>query len=89
MAGRGWALTQVTRRGGKEPFFGYSLRTPRWRYTEWDEGKEGMELYDYQADPNEFNNLAVDPKHAPKVKEMAALLRKSYTAVAGNASKAF
>jgi hypothetical protein len=19
-------------------FFGYSLRTPRWRYTEWDEG---------------------------------------------------
>ena len=64
VAGRGWALTQVVRGGGskarrREPggegdgkrFFGYSLRTPRWRYTEWDEGAQGRELYDHDADP--------------------------------------
>ena len=46
VTGRGWALSQVTRGGGagaKKPgFFGYSLRTPRWRYTEWDEGETAM-----------------------------------------------
>jgi iduronate 2-sulfatase len=57
---------------------GRSVRTERWRYTEWGEGKDGVELYDYQSDPNEFNNLATDPKYASVVKELAALLRKSY-----------
>jgi arylsulfatase A-like enzyme len=38
-AGRGYALTQVLRRGKDESgeaanFDGYSIRTPRWRYTE-------------------------------------------------------
>ena len=54
-AGRGWALTQVTRNAGHRSrgngIFGYSLRTPRWRYTEWDEGQQGRELYDHDADP--------------------------------------
>jgi iduronate 2-sulfatase len=40
-AGRGWALTQVGLGGREGTFFGYSLRTPRWRYTEWDEGGPG------------------------------------------------
>ena len=48
--GRGWAITQVTRnkqrQAGGETYFGYSLRTKRWRYTEWDQGNEGRELYD-------------------------------------------
>ena len=40
--GRGWALTEVTRRGKSrdERFLGYSLRTQRWRYTEWDDGEQ-------------------------------------------------
>jgi hypothetical protein len=37
-----------------------------------------VELYDYQTDPNEFNNLANDPRYAAKVKELSAVLRKSY-----------
>ena len=47
--GRGWAVTQVSRRAGKgqnKRFYGYSLRTCQWRYTEWAEGKQGRELYD-------------------------------------------
>ena len=62
---------------------GRSVRTERWRYTEWDEGEKGVELYDYEADPNEFNNLANDPKYSAKVKELSALLRKSYKSSKG------
>ena len=37
---------------------GYSVRTDRWRYTEWDEGKEAAVLYDMDKDPAETTNLA-------------------------------
>jgi len=90
--GRGWALTQVTRGGvgrtaASSPvgakgakFFGYSLRTPRWRYTEWDEGRQGRELYDHDKDPKEMENLAESPAHAPTVAELTAILRQAVTA---------
>jgi iduronate 2-sulfatase len=80
VAGRGWALTQVTRRGGKEPFFGYSLRTPRWRYTEWDEGKRGRELYDHDNDAKEITNLASDPAHAKALEELTQQLQAAVKA---------
>jgi iduronate 2-sulfatase len=86
--GRGWAVTQVVRnaRGGglarrsdpvasgKTPFLGYSLRTPRYRYTEWDGGREGRELYDHDADPKELTNLAAVPAHAATVAELSQRL---------------
>ena len=77
--GRGWALTQVdrTRKGGRT--FGYSLRTPRYRYTEWDEGRAGRELYDHQTDPRELTNRADSPDQAEIV---AALSEQLATAVA-------
>jgi iduronate 2-sulfatase len=82
--GRNWAVTQVTRPGikkeGTPPFSGYSLRTPRWRYTEWYEGQRGRELYDHDADPRELVNLADAPRHANDVATLAAQLRE---AVAG------
>jgi iduronate 2-sulfatase len=56
-------------------FFGYSLRTPRWRYTEWDEGKEGRELYDHDSDPLEQTNLASKPEHAKTVAELSTQLQ--------------
>jgi uncharacterized sulfatase len=52
------AYTQVRR--GK--ILGRSVRTPRWRYTEWDEGRSGAQLYDHDTDPKEYVNLADDPK---------------------------
>ncbi len=70
------AHTQVWRGG----FPGYSVRTERWRYTEWDLGKQGVELYDHETDPREFTNLASDSKHAATVKEMKSLLQKNWPA---------
>jgi len=75
--GRGWAVTHVTRGapGRQGSFFGYSLRTPRWRYTEWDESNQGSELYDHDADPKELNNLADHPDSKAIVDKLSAQLR--------------
>lgn len=59
-----------------KPIIGRSVRTERWRYTEWDEGRAGAELYDHQKDPEEMTNLAADPKYAGVVSELCALLRR-------------
>ena len=64
------AYTQVTR--GKT--MGRSVRTERWRYTEWDDGKQGVQLYDHASDPHELHNLAGDPKHAAAVAYLRKLL---------------
>ena len=58
-----------------ERILGRSVRTERYRYTEWDGGKEGSELYDYQSDPNEFRNLAKDAGEASVVATMKNLLK--------------
>jgi arylsulfatase A-like enzyme len=65
------AFTQVDRAG----FPGRSVRTERWRYTEWDEGKKGVELYDYERDAGEHQNLAADPALAGEVERLKGLLR--------------
>jgi iduronate 2-sulfatase len=94
VTGRGWAITQVTRGAGDRQrlddgrapiesggsFFGYSLRTPRWRYTEWDEGRQGRELYDHDADPRELTNLADDANYGENVKELSLQLRNAVRA---------
>ncbi|HET6879960.1 MAG TPA: sulfatase [Pirellulales bacterium] len=65
------AFTQV-RRGD---FDGYSIRTARWRYTLWDDGRQGEQLYDMQSDPGEMTNLAADPAHAQTVARLKAQLQ--------------
>jgi uncharacterized sulfatase len=74
--GKKGAFTQVTR-GAK---MGRSVRTERWRYTEWDGGAAGVELYDLDADKLALTNLAADPKHAASVAELKALLQGGWKA---------
>lgn len=82
------AYTQVTRgtptvtgekiKKGDRPIMGRSVRTERYRYTEWGEdGQYGKQLFDYEKDPQELKNLADDPSYATVLKEMKALLKKS------------
>ena len=54
---------------------GYSMKTARYRYTEWsepDKAPVGVELYDHQVDPGENVNLA----HRPEQKDLVARLSK-------------
>jgi len=60
---------------------GYSMRTPRYRYTEWAEpGKDpvGVELYDHENDPEENVNLAVMSEHEELVKELSRQLKAGW-----------
>ena len=69
------AITQVQRaRQSGTPVRGYSLRTERHRYTMWDGGREGEELYDYSADPRELKNLAASPDAAALKKGLKSRL---------------
>lgn len=49
---------------------GASVRTERYRYTEWDGGRAGRELYDYQTDPGENHNLADDSRQSKLAADM-------------------
>ena len=74
--GKEAAYTQVNRGP-----VGRSVRTERWRYTEWGErGKAGIELYDHAEDPGEYHNLGEDPSYAGTRQRHAALLAKGFTA---------
>jgi iduronate 2-sulfatase len=81
------AYTQVMRGGAKKgaAFMGRSVRTEKYRYTEWDDGKKGIELYDHAADPKEHKNLAKDPAQAKTVERLAKLLRQGFPS--GNAAQ--
>lgn len=57
------AFTQILRPGGGTPVMGRTVRTDRWRYTEWASGHAGAELYDHSADPREIINLAHRAEH--------------------------
>jgi uncharacterized sulfatase len=71
------AFTQNIRIVNGQMIMGRSIRTERWRYTEWNKGKDGVELYDYTTDPDEFINLAKDPKYSSEIKNLSSLLRKN------------
>jgi len=73
------AITQQVRQKDEKQIMGYSVRTERWRYTEWDGGKAGAELYDHNQDPHEWHNLATDAKHAGTIAELKKLLPKAAT----------
>lgn len=67
----------MTRGGRTKGTFGFTLRTPRWRYTEWDQGNRGRELYDHETDPWEQTNLADVVEHADRVSQFSKMLQQA------------
>ncbi len=68
------AFSQLTRGNGDE---GYSVRSGKWRYTEWRTGKGqslGNQLFDEVLDPDEKNNLASDPSFSSTCVTLSALI---------------
>jgi uncharacterized sulfatase len=72
------AITNVVRRADRsilEGINGRSVRTERYRYTEWDEGVEGMELYDHYSDPKEWRNLVEKPDYKYTIERLKKMLQ--------------
>ncbi len=59
---------------------GYSMRTGRYRYTEWINGEtkavQARELYDHLSDPGENVSLALDPAYEGLMADLSSRLRK-------------
>lgn len=62
---------------------GHSIRTARYRLTEWTApgGYSALELYDYETDPHEAVNLAKSPEHQRVVEGMTGMLRGGWRGV--------
>lgn len=71
-----WTKPAVTQVWHNRKAWGYSIRTDRYRYTEWLEGRAGRELYDHAKDPDEITNLADDPQHEQTVAQLSNQLTK-------------
>ena len=59
------AFTLVTRGPQR---FGQSVRTARWRFTQWSDGT--VELYDHTTDGEETRDISSKPEHAAVIAEM-------------------
>ncbi len=68
--GREAAFTLVVR--GRN--YGQSVRTARWRYTQWSDGNR--ELYDELADPQETHDVSDDSANAKVIEELKAKLKQ-------------
>ncbi len=62
----------------------HGVRTVRWRFIQYADGTE--ELYDMEADPNEFKNLAGDPAYLDTLKELRQWLPESNVPPAPNSA---
>jgi len=58
----------------------HAVRTERWRYIRYSDDSE--ELYDHNKDPNEWYNLAKDPKYGDTIKKLSEWLPKTNAAPA-------
>lgn len=72
------AFSQFQRRDGKVPLMGYSMRTDRYRYIEWQDRQTrkvvATELYDHSVDPQENSNFAADTENIQLLGELGRQL---------------
>ncbi len=74
--------TAVFSESQREGYHGRTLRTARYRYTQWEPveatGEVHRELYDLAADPFELENLATRTSHRTKATELAQRLEAGW-----------
>ncbi len=64
---------------------GFLLREDRWSYIQYTEdASKGIELFDCHADPQQYTNLAADPKYAEVVEEFKEKLAAKLAEVRQN-----
>ena len=77
---RPWKTAVFSQFGGSA-HGGISIRTQRYRYTEWGKnGSRGIELYDYEVDPDETVNIATQPENAELVTHLSERLHAGWRA---------
>lgn len=68
------AFSQFQRKHNGAPLMGYSMRTDRYRYTEWQDRRTqkvvATELYDHTLDPGENTNVAEESRNAKAIEEL-------------------
>lgn len=66
---------------------GRTIIDKQWRYTEWDSGKKGTELYFYENDPKEYINQVKEPKNQKIVLKGKSVLTNSQVPKVGEANR--
>ena len=69
---------------GEPAVMGYSMRTDRYRYTEWQDFRTGemleRELYDHRESRAEIHNVAEDTGYARTISNLSERLRAGWRA---------
>ena len=72
------AFSQFQRKNGGRPLMGYSMRTDRYRYVEWQDRQTrkvvATELYDHNVDPQENTNVADAAEHSQLIDQLSRQL---------------
>jgi iduronate 2-sulfatase len=90
-----YSVSQYGRKRDKQSIEGYSIRTKRYRYTEWlsdfkdtheysEDKIAGKELYDYEKDPLETVSRIDDPAYRDVQAEMKKLLMEYFNSQKDN-----
>lgn len=65
--------------------FAYLLRSSKWAYIQYDEdGASGIELFDMEYDPGQYNNLADNPRYQDVVSQFKERLKRKLEKVRDN-----
>ncbi|MDE0084693.1 MAG: sulfatase-like hydrolase/transferase [Candidatus Poribacteria bacterium] len=82
---RTWKTAAFSQKGRST---GNSIRTEQYRYTEWgNSGRNGIELYNYHADPNETTNIANLPENKELVAQLSGRLHAGWQAALPDVSE--
>jgi iduronate 2-sulfatase len=79
---RPWKKAAFSQYPRPKNIMGYSLRTDRYRYTEWQDQATGeaqfRELYDLQNDPLSKESIVFKPENEKRVQELHEMMKAGW-----------